>query len=58
MIKEKEAEMRSGDFKPFTGPIKDQSGTVQIPDGESPSRTDLESTDYLVEGVVGKIPSS
>lgn len=58
MIKEKEAEMRSGDFKPFTGPIKDQSGKVQIPAGESPSRTELESTDYLVEGVVGKIPSS
>jgi hypothetical protein len=50
--------MRAGDFKPFTGPIKDQSGKVVIPAGESPSRTELESTDYLVEGVEGKIPSS
>lgn len=57
-VKAVEASMRSGAFNPFTGPIKDQSGKVKIKDGESPSSTDLESTDYLVDGVVGKIPSS
>lgn len=50
--------MRSGEFKPFTGPIKDQSGKLRIPDGESPDPTKLEATDYLVEGVVGKIPTN
>lgn len=53
-----EAEMRSGALKAFTGPIKDQSGKVVIPAGESPSATELEKTDYLVEGVVGNIPKS
>ncbi len=56
-IKAKETEMREGTFKPFTGPIKDQAGKVRIP-AESPDRTTLEGIDYLVEGVVGKIPSS
>ena len=57
-IKAKEKAMRAGTFKPFTGPIADQAGTVRIPAGESPDRTKLEATDYLVEGVTGKIPSS
>jgi basic membrane lipoprotein Med (substrate-binding protein (PBP1-ABC) superfamily) len=56
-IKAKEKEMRDGTFKPFTGPISDQSGKVRIP-GESPDRTTLEGIDYLIDGVVGKIPSS
>jgi len=56
-IKAKEQAMRDGTFKPFTGPISDQSGKLRIP-AASPDRTTLEGTDYLVEGVVGKIPSS
>ncbi len=48
--------LKSGELKPFTGPIKDQSGKVQIAAGETPDATALEGTDYLVEGVVGKIP--
>lgn len=56
-VEAKQKAMKAGDFYPFTGPITDQSGKVQIPDGETPSPTELETTDYLVEGVVGKIPS-
>lgn len=56
-IEAKEKAMRAGTFKPFTGPIADQSGKVRIA-AASPDRTTLEGTDYLVEGVVGKIPSS
>jgi basic membrane protein A len=52
------AEVKSGELKPFTGPIEDQDGKVQIPKGQSPDATKLESTTYLVKGVVGKIPSS
>jgi basic membrane protein A and related proteins len=48
--------LKSGELKPFTGPIKDQSGKVQIAAGETPDATALESTNYLVEGVIGKIP--
>ncbi len=53
-----EKQMRAGELKAFTGPIKDQSGKVVIPDGESPDAAKLETTDYLVEGVVGNIPKS
>jgi basic membrane protein A and related proteins len=49
-------ELKSGKLKPFKGPIKDQAGKVEIPAGKSPNATELESTDYLVEGVTGKIP--
>lgn len=57
-VEEAEKKMRSGELKAFTGPIKDQSGKVVIPAGESPDAAKLETTDYLVEGVVGNIPKS
>ena len=53
----KQKEMKSEDFYPFEGPVVDQSGKTQIPAGENPSPTELETTDYLVEGVIGKIPT-
>jgi basic membrane protein A and related proteins len=49
-------DLKSGKLEPFKGPITDQSGKVQIPAGKSPSVTELEDTDYLVQGVTGKIP--
>jgi basic membrane protein A and related proteins len=48
--------LKSGKLKPFTGPIRDQAGKIQIPAGKSPDATALENTDYLVQGVTGKIP--
>lgn len=54
----KQEEMKSKDFYPFEGPVVDQSGKTQIPAGENPSPTELETTDYLVKGVIGKIPTS
>jgi basic membrane lipoprotein Med (substrate-binding protein (PBP1-ABC) superfamily) len=44
--------LRAGKIMPFTGPIKDQSGAVKI-SGASPSDTDLQKIDWLVEGVIG-----
>jgi hypothetical protein len=49
--------MKSKDFYPFQGPIVDQAGKTQVPKGTNPTPADLEKTDYLVEGVVGKIPT-
>jgi basic membrane lipoprotein Med (substrate-binding protein (PBP1-ABC) superfamily) len=49
------AKLKSG-WVPFEGPIKDQSGKEEIPAGKTPDRHTLESTDYLVQGVVGRIP--
>ncbi len=43
----------------YKGPIKSNTGKVVIPAGSEQRKTDitLEKMDYLVEGVVGKIPS-
>jgi basic membrane protein A and related proteins len=57
-IEEKKQAMVDGEFEPFSGPVKDQNGEVRIPEGESASLDDLFSMDYLVEGVVGKLPES
>ncbi len=43
----------------YRGPLKDNQGKIIIPAGATQTQTDvaLEKMDYLVEGVVGKIPS-
>jgi hypothetical protein len=52
-----EEALRSGKLAAFAGPVRDQSGKVQIPAGKTPDSYQLESTTYLVQGVVGQIPS-
>jgi len=51
------ARMISGAFDIFTGPLKDNTGKVVVPAGKVFKQTDiaLESMNYLVEGVVGKV---
>lgn len=46
----------SGDLYPFEGPIAAQDGTIVIAKGEKPDTPTLETTNYLVEGVIGTIP--
>jgi basic membrane protein A len=55
-IEERMAELRDGEFAPFTGPVNDQSGEERIAEGEQPPLEDLLSMDYFVEGVDGEIP--
>lgn len=45
-------------FDPFTGPIKDQSGSVRIKAGERASHDLLWSVDWFVDNVVGEVPKS
>ncbi|MCW3022379.1 MAG: transporter substrate-binding protein [Conexibacter sp.] len=52
-----EEALRSGKLAAFAGPVRDQSGKVQIPAGKTPDSYQLENTTYLVQGVVGQIPS-
>jgi simple sugar transport system substrate-binding protein len=53
------AKLIDGSLVIYTGPIKDNTGKVVIPAGTVHPQTDieLEKMNYLVEGVVGKIPS-
>lgn len=42
-------------FNPFTGPITDNQGKVQIPAGQSWGGDKMGNFDWYVEGVVGKV---
>ena len=50
------ADIRSGKFHPFTGPIKDQSGAVRIADGVSATNAELASMNYYVENLKAELP--
>jgi basic membrane protein A len=56
LVLDKKKELLDGTLNPFKGPVKDQSGAVKIEDGKVPEVDSLESTDYLVQGVIGSIP--
>lgn len=58
LIAEKAKAIKDGSFKPFTGPITDQSGTVRIPAGQSATLKELLSQNWFVKGVIGEIPKS
>jgi simple sugar transport system substrate-binding protein/basic membrane protein A len=45
-----------GGWSPFTGPIYDQKGKLQVAKGKVASGKDLAGLSYLVKGVVGTIP--
>jgi basic membrane protein A len=53
------AKLTDGTLIIYTGPIKDNIGKIVIPAGTVETQTDiqLEKMNYLVEGVIGKIPS-
>ncbi len=50
------ASIESGEFHPFTGPIKDQNGTVKIADGVVATNAELASMNYYVEGIKAELP--
>ena len=49
--------MIAGSFDIFKGPLKDNTGKLVIPAGKVLKQTDLEleSMNYLVEGVTGNV---
>ena len=51
------AKMIKGEFDIFSGELKDNTGKVVIPKGTTYKQTaiELESMNYLIEGVIGKI---
>ena len=56
LVDRKKADMLAGKFAPFTGPVKDQAGKVRVPAGQMMSEKDLNSMNFLVQGIVGKLP--
>jgi basic membrane protein A and related proteins len=55
-VDEAMAGFKDGTFKPFKGPIRDQSGKVRIAEGEEISFEQWVAMDWLVEGIEGKLP--
>jgi len=49
-------EIASGKLHPFQGPVKDQSGKVRIPAGQTMSDKDMLGFKWYVEGVIGELP--
>lgn len=52
----KVAEISTGEFHPFQGPVIDQSDNEKVAKGESISDSDLLSIDWLVKGVETQLP--
>jgi simple sugar transport system substrate-binding protein len=57
-VKKVEADMKSGKFHPFTGPVKDNEGKERLAAGKAMDDATLNKMDYYVEGVQGKLPAS
>lgn len=49
------AKIIDGSFYVFQGPIKDQTGTVRVPEGKSMTFDEIMAVDWFVQGVEGKI---
>ncbi|WP_438466261.1 BMP family ABC transporter substrate-binding protein [Marinomonas sp. PE14-40] len=49
--------IRSGEFKPFTGPIKDNSGKLVIEANHTLTDKELSQVNWYVEGIKAKMPN-
>ncbi|MDO9418583.1 BMP family ABC transporter substrate-binding protein [Pararhizobium sp.] len=56
MAEATEAKIKSGELKPFTGPLNKQDGTVWLKEGESSDDGTLLGLNFYVEGVDDKLP--
>ncbi len=55
LVRARQAELVAGRAHPFTGPIRDNEGRVRFAQGTM-GDDDLNRIDWLVEGVVGRVP--
>ncbi|MCL1941776.1 MAG: BMP family ABC transporter substrate-binding protein [Synergistaceae bacterium] len=56
LVSGKKADIISGKWDVFTGPVKNQAGEVKIPEGKSMTDDEIWNMDWFVEGVKGDIP--
>lgn len=54
LIEQAAADLTAGG-SPFVGPVVAQDGTVEVPEGETPSVEEIEQMDYFVQGVTGTV---
>ena len=51
-------DITAGKYFAFTGPIKDNTGKLQLKDGEVADDAHLNSMMYYVEGIDAKVPGN
>ena len=56
LVEEEKAKIIGGTWDVFTGPVKDQSGTVRVPEGTTMTDAEMLAFDWFVEGVEGEVP--
>ncbi|MCP4348128.1 MAG: BMP family ABC transporter substrate-binding protein, partial [Desulfobacterales bacterium] len=56
LVEEKKTEIIAGVFQVFSGPLRDQNGTLKIPAGTVMTDPEMLQMDFFVEGVQGNIP--
>ncbi len=52
----KQADIISGKFKVFSGPLKGQDGSMKIAAGATFTDKDIDSIKFYTEGVIGDLP--
>src|SRR3954471_4186069 len=52
----KKAQIVAGKFHPFSGPIRGNDATTRVPAGKTLSDKEIDSINWYVEGVEGKVP--
>ncbi len=55
-VEAKKAEIKAGKFAVFTGPIKANDGSTKLAAGKAATDKEIDSVNYYVEGVEGKVP--
>jgi simple sugar transport system substrate-binding protein len=56
-VEAKQADIVSGKFKVFSGPMKLQDGTTKLAAGQTFTDADIDSIKFYVEGVEGQLPN-
>ncbi|MGC4407268.1 BMP family ABC transporter substrate-binding protein [Rhizobium rosettiformans] len=56
MAMDTEAKIKSGELKPFTGPLNKQDGSVWLAEGESADDGTILGMNFYIEGVDDKLP--
>lgn len=56
LFEQKKADIVAGRFHPFSGPIKDSSGTLRVAEGKVLPESELWTMKWYAEGVLGKQP--
>lgn len=56
-VRLKQADIISGEFHVFSGPINDNKGNLRVPAGSHMTDQEMLEMDFLVEGVNGEIPT-